>query len=412
MSGYDWFWSETRGAARRGAILALICAALAVATGSRVVRAEAFQSQAPFAILYDMQTGSVLYEKEADKPFAPASLVKLMVAAVVFQEISAGRLTLESEMTVSVNAWRKGGAPAGNLAMFLTPGQRPKISELLTGLLVASGNDAALTLAEGISGTEASFVQLMNQRAAEIGLKSSQFGNATGLTDPAQHMTMRDVLILSAYIIRTFPDLYRFCAVREFTWGRTRRQNHNPLLAGDLNADGLMDANSPESGYAIAGSAVVNGQRMIIVLGGMKTDGDRGTEARKLIEWGTRNFDARTLFASGFEIDSARVFGGTSLTVGMKLHQEVRTLVPRGDPAKVTASIVYRAPLIAPVHEGDEIGRLTVKRGEIKVFDVPLYAAESVEIGSLTQRARDAAWELVAKQVKFGWNALLGRNQL
>ncbi len=373
---------------------------LAVLLAATHASAQSFQTSAPFAILFDVNTRSVLFEKDADKLNAPASLAKVMTAAVVFQEMAAGRLKPEDEMVVSAHAWRKGGAVAGNSAMFLTPGQRPKVSELITGLIVTSGNDAALTLAEGISGSEENFARLMNERAKEIGLKDSVFSNPTGLPDPAQRVTVRDLLVVSDYIIRTFPEQYKVFAIKEFTWGKTRQVNRNPLLASDPNADGLKTGNTDESGFGLIGSSVINGQRLIVVVNGLKTAVDRSVEARKLLDWGFRSFEGKALFTDGAEIAIAKVYGGAVSSVGLIAKGEVRTLVPRGDLSKVTATVTYRSPLIAPVQAGTEIAKLHVKRGEINALDIPLYAASEVPVGSLTQRAEDAVWELVSSGAK------------
>ncbi len=384
---------------------------LSAAFSSAAAMAQSFQTIAPYAILYDMNTKSVLFEKDADKPVPPASLAKLMTAVVVFQEIAAGRLKLDDEMVVSANSWRKGGAVAGNSAMFLTPGQRPKLHELISGLIVASGNDAALTLAEGISGSEENFVKLMNERAKALGLKNSTFANPTGLPDPVQKVSVRDLLILSEYIIREHPDLYKYFALKEFTWGKTRQQNRNPLISSDPNADGLKTGNTEEAGFGLAGSTMVNGQRLIVVINGLKSATDRALEARKLLDWGYRNFEPHVLFNTGTTIGTAKVFGGSQNSVPLVASAEVKTLVPRGDLAKMSATITYVGPLKAPIAKNTEVARLKVRRGDIRVLDIPLLAGEDVTEGTLNQRAQDAAWEFVTSGVKRGFNKLFSRGQ-
>ncbi len=373
------------------------------------VSAQSFQSAAPYAILYDVGTRSVLFEKDADKPVPPASLVKVMTAAVVFQEITSGRLKLDDEMTVSANAWRKGGAVAGNSAMFLTPNQRPKLSELIAGLVVASGNDAALTLAEGISGSEENFATLMNERGKVLGLKNAHFTNPTGLQDATQNVSTRDLLLISDYIIRDHPDLYKYFAIRDFMWGKTRQQNRNPLLQLDAAADGLITGNSEMAGFGLIGSSVVNGQRLIVVINGLKSATDRALEARKLLDWGYRNFEPRVLFNANTVLASAQVYGGQMSSVGLQSNTDIRTLVPRGDLAKMTATIVYNAPLIAPIEQGKEVARLRVKRGDINVLDAPLFAAASVKEGTMVQRAKDGAWEIIYTNFKRGFAKLIAK---
>ena len=395
----------------RGVARIFVFVAVFVPITTVFVAAQSFQTTAPQAILYDVKTRSVLFERDADKPTPPASLVKIMTAAVVFQEIAKDRLKLDDEMVVSTFAWQKGGAVSGNAAMFLTPKQRPKIRELLTGLAVVSGNDAAITLAEGISGTEDNFSKLMNERAHDIGVKNSVFTNPTGLPDAAQHVTMRDMLVIADYIIRDFPELYKIFSIRDFTWGKTKQANRNPLLGTDPGADGLQTGNSIEGGYGLVGSSVLNGQRLIVAINGMKSVGDRAAEARKLLDWGFRSFEPRTLFAVGTIIDEAKVFGGDRASVGLVAKSDVETLVPRGDTSRMIASIVYRGPLKAPVAAGAEVARLRVKRGDIQAVDVPLYANADVGVGTLTQRASDGAWELMSGVVKRGVSKLFNRGQ-
>ncbi len=373
------------------------------------VAAQSFQTAAPHAILYDAGTRSVLFEKDADKAVPPASLVKVMTAAVVFQEIAAGRLKLDDEITVSANAWRKGGAIAGNSAMFLTPNQRPKVSDLLTGLLVASGNDAALTLAEGISGSEENFAKLMNERGKSLGLRNSVFGNPTGLPDPVQKVSVRDLMLVSDYIVREHSELYKFFAIKDMMWGKTKQQNRNPLLVSDPAADGLKTGNSDEAGFGLIGSSVVNGQRLIVVVHGLKSATDRSLEARKLLDWGYRSFEPRVLFPAGTVLGSAQVFGGNNSSVALAVERDLSTLVPKGDLAKMSATIIYNAPLKAPVAKGAQVARLKVKRGDISVMDVPLIVVETVGEGSLTQRAKDGAWELISSGFKRGFAKIMSK---
>jgi serine-type D-Ala-D-Ala carboxypeptidase (penicillin-binding protein 5/6) len=389
-------------------VLRFICI-LIVILNIEPLFAQSFQTAAPNAILYDVGTRSVLFEKDADKPVPPASLVKVMTAAVVFQEIASGRLKLDDEMTVSANAWRKGGAIAGNSAMFLTPNQRPKLSDLITGLVVASGNDAAITLAEGISGSEENFVALMNERGKAMGLRHSTFANPTGLPDAAQKVSVRDLMLVSDYIIREHPELYKFFAIKEMIWGKTKQQNRNPLLLSDAAADGLKTGNSDEAGFGLIGSSVVNGQRLIVIVHGLKTATDRSLEARKLLDWGYRSFEPRVLFNASAVLGVAKVYGGEAATIGVASLVDIRTLVPKGDLSKVTATIVYNAPLKAPIAKGAEIARLKVKRGDINVLDAPLVAVEAVNEGSLTQRARDGAWELVSTGFKRGFAKIMSK---
>jgi D-alanyl-D-alanine carboxypeptidase (penicillin-binding protein 5/6) len=366
--------------------------ALALAAPERA-QAQSFQTAAPHAILMDHDTGTVLFEKAADELTAPASMAKTMAVEVIFNEIRQGRLTLDSEFVISENAWRKGGGSSGGSAMFAKLNDRIKLSDLLRGIIVQSGNDASIAVAEGIAGSEENFARMMTQRAREIGLPKSTFRNATGFHHPDQKVTMRELAVLAAHTIDTYPELYKMYGEREFTWNKIRQQNRNPLLRLDVGADGLKTGFIEESGYGLVASAVQNGQRLILAVNGMKSGREREAEARKLLEWGFRAFEARLLFAKGDVIGEAKVFGGSRNAVPLVAKKPVRLLFPRGTGERVTARIVYKGPVMPPVQEGTEVARLRVTRGDVQALDMPLYAAEDVAVGSIQQRAVDGLLE-------------------
>ena len=370
------------------------------------LQAQTFQTSAPQAILMDATTQTILFEKAADECVIPASMTKIMTAAVVFEEISRGRLKLDDEMTVSENAWRRGGAVAGGASMFSLTGNRIKVSDLLNGLLVSSGNDAAITLAEGIAGNEANFARLMTDRARELGLMKSVFINASGLPHAEQKVTSRELARLANHVITSYPELYRFFSGREFIWNKVRQQNRNPLLGMDFGADGLQTGNV-EDNYGLVGSAVIGGQRLIVVVHGLKNARDRATEARKLLEWGSRSFEARTLFEAEEVIAEARVFGGDQMTVGLVAQGGVKMLVPRGALEKINARVVYTGPVKAPFPAGTKIGRLIVMRDDIQALDLPLYAKNEVQVGGLTRRSWDALSELTQKWIRQGFRKVM-----
>lgn len=377
-----------------------LCLALAcLAPLSLEAGAQTFQTAAPQAILLDFDSGSVLFEKDADKLIHPASTAKLMTAEIVFHEIAEGRLKLDDEFVISENAWRRGGAVAGGSSMFAILNSRIRIEDLLRGLIVQSGNDSAIALAEGIAGTEDNFAQMMTRRARELGLEKSTFRNSWGKGDPAQLVTAREMAKLSAHIVRTYPQLYRYFGEREFTWNKVRQMNRNPLLAMDIGADGMKTGNIEESGYGLVGSAVQNGQRLILVVNGLKTARERADESRKLLQWGFRAFETRTLFPAGEAVGSAKVFGGEKGSVDLVAKDAVRVLVPRGSGDKITAKIVYTGPLAAPVEKGATVARLRVSRGSVDALDIPLQAGEGVAKGSLPDRALDAGLELATRLV-------------
>ena len=363
---------------------------------------EQFQTAAPHAILIEADSGSVLFEKAADQMTYPASLAKLMTAEVVFNEIKQGRLDPETEFMVSENAWRRGGAPSGGSTMFAPINSRIRVIDLLHGVIIQSGNDACITLAEGLAGNEANFAQMMTKRAREIGLAKSTFANSTGLPDPNTQVTMRELAKLAQHIIKTYPEFYKIFGEREFTWNKIRQQNRNPLLAIGIGADGLKTGETKDAGYGVVGSAVQNGLRLIVAVNGLKSAKERADESRKLLDWGFRAFESRPLFAEGETVGEAKLYGGAKGRMPLVSDGAIRLLVPRGINEKIIARIVYTGPIPAPVEEGRPIGMLKVWRGENVVLEVPLQAAESIPKGNLTQRAFDAATELVVGLFRAG----------
>lgn len=361
-----------------------------------------FQTGAPYAILIDAETGSVLFEKSADEPTPPSSLAKLMTAEIIFNEIAQGRLTRDTEMIVSEDAWRRGGAPSHTSSMFAPIHSRVRVEDLLRGLIIQSANDAAITLAEGVSGNERAFAVLMNKRARELGLANANFATATGLPEPSQKVAVRDLGKLARHIIRTYPDFYPIYGEREFTWNKIRQQNRNPLLPLTIGADGMKTGYTRDGGFGLVGSAVQNGLRLIVVVNGLKTAKDRADEAKKLLDWGFSGFERRPLFVAGEVLGDARVFGGTQTSVNLVAPNAVSMLIPRNSRDRISAKIVYTGPVPAPIQQGQTVGTLRVFRGTNVALELPLQAAESVDRGSLPRRAFDAASELVIGFIRAG----------
>jgi D-alanyl-D-alanine carboxypeptidase (penicillin-binding protein 5/6) len=358
--------------------------------------AQTFQTGAPHAILIDAATRSVLFEKDADALVVPASTVKIMTAEIVFHELALGHLHLEDQFVVSESAWRLGGAPARGSAMFAAPNSSIRIEDLIRGLVIVSGNDAAIALAEGIAGSEGAFATQMTKRARELGLEHSTFTNAWGRGDPDQKVSPREMVTLANHIIQTYPDYYKYFGEKEFTWNKIKQPSRNPLLTMDLGADGLKTGNIDESGYGLVGSAVQNGgQRLILALYGCRTAKERAEEARKIMLWGFRSFDSRTVFQAGEIVGGAKVYGGKTSEVPLVADGEVRILVPRSQAEKFAGRIVYAGPLVAPVEAGREVAHLKVFHGTEQVLDLPLKTAAAVEQGSLPYRAMDAGIEYV-----------------
>lgn len=369
--------------------------AVLVATAPAAGRAaESFQTIAPFALLMDADTGSVLFDKNGDGQMAPASTTKILTAEITFHEIKEGRLKLDDTFVVSENAWRSGGAKSGGSTMFAALNSRISIADLIQGLVVQSGNDAAITLAEGISGSEDNFAALMNRRAREVGMTHSVFQNPWGRGDPNQRVTPRDMATLAQYVIRTYPDLYHYFGEREFTWNKVRQPNRNPLLAMNIGADGLKTGDIAESGFGLVGSAVQNGERLIVVVNGLHSARDRANESFKLLNWGFRAFEPRELYRGDEVVGTARVFGGDSAEVPLIAGTPVKLLVPRGSGDALTGKVTYLGPLKAPVAEGTAVGQLRIFHGGSEILSVPLKTAAAIPVGSLPRRALDAGLEL------------------
>ncbi len=357
---------------------------------------------APHAILVDAANGGVLYERDADKLIFPASLAKLMTAEYVFHELKEGRIKLTDEYPVSENAWRKGGAPSHSSTMFAALNSKVSVDDLLHGMIIQSANDACIVLAEGLAGTEADFAAKLTERAREIGLAKSVFTNSNGLPDPNEFVTTRELAILARHIIVDYPEFYKIFGQPDFTWNKIHQQNRNPLLGLIEGADGLKTGFTKEAGYGLVGSAVQGGVRLIVVVNGEKSAKERADEGKKLLEWGFRNFEDRSLFAAGQTVGYAKVYGGASGSVPLQAPNLVKLMVPKAGGEKVIARIAYQGPVPAPIAQGQPVGLLKVWRDDKLVLQVPLKAAESVPKGNMSQRALDAVSEMVIALFRAG----------
>ena len=402
----------TRWARRWRSLMAAVLAA-AVGWGGMVHAANnsvqgakkeegGFEGEAPTAILIEASSGSVLFEKNADELRAPSSMMKLMTVEVVFHAIKQGDVKLTDEYTVSENAWRKGGAPAGGSTMFAALHSKISVDDLLHGAIIQSGNDACMVLAEGLAGNETAFAEMMTKRARELGLTQSTFANSNGLPNPGNKMTVRELAKLARHIIQTYPEFYPLFGEREFTWNKIRQPNRNPLLTALEGADGLKTGYTKEGGYGMVGSAVQNGTRLIVVINGLEDPEDRASEAKKMLEWGFRNFETRTLFAAQQPIGYARVFGGDSRSVQLASPEPIRVMVQKNGNDKLIARMVYNGPVRAPIETGQPVGVVKVWRGANIAVEAPLYAAEPVGKGSTMRRAIDGVSELVIGAFRAG----------
>ncbi len=381
---------------------ALAAAPLGQSTAQLPRKEDTFNISAPYAILIDYESGTVLFEKNADQLMEPSSMAKLMTVEVVFHAIQEGKLKPEDEFIISEHAWRHGGAPSHGSTMYAPIHSKVSTINLLQGAIIQSGNDACIALAEGMAGSEERFAAMMTARARELGLTKSVFANPTGLPDPRTHVTARELGKLARHLIKTYPDYYHFFGEREFTWNRIRQLNRNPLLASNIGADGMKTGYTKEAGYGMVASAVQNGMRLIAVTNGFKDQKARADETRKFLEWGFRAFESRPLFADGQEIGDARLYGGARGRVPLVANGSVSLLVPRNSNERVLARVVYTGPVRAPIEKGQQIGELKVWRGENVVLEVPLQASEAVGRGNLGQRAFDAVTELVINLFRAG----------
>ena len=382
-----------RGLSLTIAILGLLFAA----TNVGQAQTQLFDTRAKQAIMIEAETGTILYSKDADKLIPPASLAKLMTMEVVFHALKSGRYTMEDTFAVSENAWTKGGAKSGGSTMFAEVNSIIRLEDLIQGVIVQSANDACIVIAEGLTGSEENFAAQMTERAREIGLTKSVFKNSTGLPAEEQVVTMREMALLGQHIWKEYPEYYKYYGQREFTWNKIKQQSRNPLLQMEIGADGMKTGFTEESGYAIVGSVNRDGHRVFVAMSGMAGNKERAEEARKLIEWGL-TFEQTELFAGDEIVGVAQVFGGAKSGVGLKAKGPVRIFLRLNDTERLVARIVYTGPLDAPVTEGTQVGMLRIWIGDEMSLETPLYAAETVELGTLPQRAVAAISELM-----FGW---------
>ena len=361
-------------------------------------QAQLFETKATQAFMIDADTGTVLFSKDADKPIPPASMAKLMTMEVVFNAIKSGRLKLDDTFVVSENAWRKGGAPSGTSTMFAKLKSAIRLEDLIQGVTVQAANDGCIVIAEGMAGSEDSFAAQMTERARQIGLKTSTFVNSTGLPEDGQQTTVRELALLALHLWRNYPDFYRYYGLKDFTWNKISQRNRNPLLAMDIGADGLAVGASEASGFGIVASASHNGTRVIMAMSGLANDKERAEEARRLLDWGARSFEKTEIFAKDEVVGEAQVFGGAKSGVTLKAKGPIDIFLPITNRDKLTARIVYTGPVAAPVEEGQPVGALRVWIGDTLSQETPLFAAESIGVGTLPQRALDAV-----KELAIGW---------
>ena len=352
-------------------LFASLCLAVPAAGGMETAAKQAY--------IVDLQTGAVLLDKDSNTPSPPASLSKLMTIYMVFEKLKRGELSLDDKFVVSRKAWKAGGSK-----MFVEVDKQVRIEDLLRGIIVQSGNDASIVLAEGLSGSEAAFVDTMNRKAREIGLGDSHFVNATGWPADNHMMSPRDVATLARRIIEEFPEYYPYFAEKSFRYNKIKQGNRNPLLYRDTGADGLKTGYTQASGYGLAASAIRNGRRIMMVLTGLPSARKRSLEARRLLNWAFRSFRNYTLFERGTVVEQAEVWFGVEDTVPLVAESDIKISLPRASRRGLKVKVVYEGPVPAPIEKGAQVAKLVIAAPQFETVEVPLAAGADIRrLGAL-----------------------------
>ncbi len=367
--------------------LCLLVALLLAWAGS----ALAFSSVASQAFVVDLSTNTILYERRADEPMAPSSLTKIMTAYVTYRMASIGEISLDDKVKISKKAADKPGS-----TMFLVEGERVSYRDLLTGLMIVSGNDAAIAIAEGIAGSEEAFSILMNQAAEQLGMRNTHFVNASGWPDPGHVSTARDIALVSAALIQEFPDEYQMFQTRSFKWGGVEQANRNPLLDDNLGADGLKTGHTELGGYGLAGSAKQGNRRVVMVLNGMDSKVQRAKEGRRVMDWALRTFSTFAVVHDNQIVEHARVWLGTKPYVPLKVSSGLTLTIRKADEHKLSAKVMYDGPVDAPIKAGDVVGELVISGPGLETQRISLKAAYDIprvnRFVAVTRSLRDSIW--------------------
>lgn len=360
--------------------------------------AQAVETKAQNAILMDYETGTYLFTKNHEAMIAPASMSKLMTVYIVLHKIKEGEISLEDTFTVSQKAWEKGGAASGGSTMFLKIGQEVKVEDLLRGILVQSGNDACITVAENIAGSEEEFAELMNETAEKLGLENAHFANATGLPHPEHKISVEDLAKLSRLIISEFPEYYKIFSEKEFTYNGIKQGNRNPLLYTLNGADGLKTGHTNEAGYCLTASAVRGNRRLIEVVAGLESNKERSEESESLMTWGFANFDNYTFFKKNQIMATVPVWYGAVPSVDIVVPENVIVTVKKSTKNKYGSKINYDTPVKAPIFAGDKLGELQITYGEKVLQTIPLIAKQDVaKIGAVSRFIANLQYFILGK---------------
>ncbi|MHA7900089.1 MAG: D-alanyl-D-alanine carboxypeptidase family protein [Henriciella sp.] len=352
--------------------------ALVVFVSPCLATAQIIETDAEYAVVMDHETGEILWSKDGDVPMIPASMTKMMTAYFVFELISEGEITLDTEMVVSEDAWRRGGFPSGTSTMGLRPKERPTVRELLQGMIVMSGNDACIVLAQGIAGSEEAFARQMTERAQSLGLTSVNFVNTTGLEGDGHVVSAADLARLAKLIIDDYPEYYQWYSQDSYTWGEYTQANRNPLLGTMDGADGLKTGHLDAAGYGLTASAIRDGKRRTIVINGLPSQQARAREAERLMRMAFSAFETRTIEANGERLTELDVWNGEARTVGVRVASPVEVTALKRAFSRGKTEIVYDRLIEAPINEGDEIAKLIVTIEGKDPIELPLVATETV----------------------------------
>ena len=331
------------------------------------------KTKAKQALVMDYQTGQVLFSKQADTQMPTSSMSKVMTTYMVFDALKNKQIEMDSKFRVSEKAWAKGGSK-----MFVGQGSKIKVEDLLRGVIIQSGNDATIVLAEGLSGSEEKFAEEMTKKALEIGMENSNFVNASGWPDPKHYSTAQDLVVMTRRMIEDFPEYYKMFAEKEFTYSNIKQQNRNPLLYRDVGADGLKTGHTEVGGYGLIGTAQKDGRRVIMVINGLESDKDRANESVRLIEWALEDFTNISLIKKGQAVTQAPVAMGAVDTVSLTVAKDINITVPKVPKDSFSVEVTYNSPLIAPIAAGTQIGEMKIIIPNAENLTYPVVAAEDV----------------------------------
>lgn len=359
------------------------------------------ETEAKQAIIIDYETGTVLYEKNADERMPTSSMSKVLTSIISYDALRDGKIKWDEELPVSKRAWEEGGAASGGSTMFLDINSTVKVSDLIKGIVIQSGNDACIVIAEGIAGTEENFAGLMNDKAAEIGMKDSYFMNATGLPDPNHYSTARDLAKMAVYLIKNYPDHYGLHSEKEFVFNNIKQGNRNPLLYLGLGADGIKTGHTQDAGYGLIGSAVTSGRRVVMVINGTSSMKARADEAEKLIKWAQVSFKNIELVKKDTVVGSVPVVLGASREVSFAPAEDLKVTVSAFSKKPAQISAVYKAPMVAPIKAGDRVGSLIVTLNDGSTKEIAIAATQDVAEAPLFRRISEKFMIMIVGVPKY-----------